>query len=142
MNAIRQLVTCTAALLLVLLGGCANTAARAPEIDPGPPPAAALKPLVPMRAVQAAPLQAPGPATSPSQPLAQSQVTSQVVAPLLAPADLWERIRRGFAMPDLQSPLVTDREQWYATRPDYMVRMTERSSKYLFHIVEELESNT
>ncbi|MCJ7798545.1 MAG: transglycosylase SLT domain-containing protein, partial [Polaromonas sp.] len=49
------------------------------------------------------------------------------------------RIRRGFAMPDLQNELVTDREQWYSTRPEYMQRMTERSSKYLFHIVEELE---
>ncbi|RZJ08624.1 MAG: LysM peptidoglycan-binding domain-containing protein, partial [Acidovorax sp.] len=51
----------------------------------------------------------------------------------------WDRIRRGFAMPDLQHELVQDREQWYASRPDYMQRMTERSSKYLFHIVEELE---
>jgi membrane-bound lytic murein transglycosylase D len=42
-------------------------------------------------------------------------------------------------MPDLETDQVRDREQWYATRPDYMQRMTERSSKYLFHIVEELE---
>jgi membrane-bound lytic murein transglycosylase D len=42
-------------------------------------------------------------------------------------------------MPDLQNDLVRDREQWYATRPDYMARMTERGRKYLFHIVEELE---
>jgi membrane-bound lytic murein transglycosylase D len=42
-------------------------------------------------------------------------------------------------MPNLESDLVTDREQWYTTRPDYMLRMTERSRKYLFHIVEELE---
>ncbi|UUZ73804.1 transglycosylase SLT domain-containing protein [Polaromonas sp. P1(28)-8] len=42
-------------------------------------------------------------------------------------------------MPNLQNELVTDREQWYASRPDYIQRMTERSSKYLFHIVEELE---
>jgi membrane-bound lytic murein transglycosylase D len=61
------------------------------------------------------------------------------VASVEAPKELWDRIRRGFAMPDLQNELVTDREQWYATRPDYIQRMTERSSKYLFHIVEELE---
>ncbi len=42
-------------------------------------------------------------------------------------------------MPDLQGDLVRQHEQWYASRPDYMQRMTERSSKYLFHIVEELE---
>lgn len=61
------------------------------------------------------------------------------VMQLAAPADLWERIRRGFAMPNLSSDLVADREQWYTTRPDYIFRMTERSRKYLFHIVEELE---
>jgi membrane-bound lytic murein transglycosylase D len=42
-------------------------------------------------------------------------------------------------MPDLQHDLVQDRERWYASRPDYIERMTGRSSKYLFHIVEELE---
>jgi membrane-bound lytic murein transglycosylase D len=55
------------------------------------------------------------------------------------PADIWVRIRQGFAMPDLETDLVKDREDWYAARPDYMVRMTERSRRYLFHIVEELE---
>jgi membrane-bound lytic murein transglycosylase D len=42
-------------------------------------------------------------------------------------------------MPNLESDLVRDRENWYTTRPDYIFRMTERSKKYLFHIVEELE---
>ena len=73
------------------------------------------------------------------QPITAGRAASRDVASLSAPADLWERIRRGFAMPDLQHDLVQDREQWYATRPDYIQRMTERSSKYLFHIVEELE---
>ncbi|MEO8523244.1 MAG: transglycosylase SLT domain-containing protein [Caldimonas sp.] len=56
-----------------------------------------------------------------------------------ARVDLWERVRRGFAMPDLDNDLVRDRERWYATRPDYVARMTERGGRYLFHIVEELD---
>jgi len=81
-----------------------------------------------------------------------AQTPAQVLAPIQAPivkakiddvaeppADIWVRIRQGFAMPDLENDLVKDREAWYAARPDYMVRMTERSRKYLFHIVEELE---
>lgn len=64
---------------------------------------------------------------------------SRTVVAMEPPRDLWERIRRGYAMPDLESPLVRDREQWYTARPDYIYRMTERSKKYLFHIVEELE---
>ena len=58
---------------------------------------------------------------------------------LTPPRDIWERIRRGFAMPDLDNDLVRNREQWYSGRPDYMLRMTERSRPYLFHVVEELE---
>lgn len=54
-------------------------------------------------------------------------------------SDIWGRIRKGFAMPDLEGTLVDDRTQWYAARPDYMERMVGRSSRYLYHIVEELE---
>jgi membrane-bound lytic murein transglycosylase D len=61
------------------------------------------------------------------------------VVTLSAPTDLWDRIRRGLSMPDLDNELVRDREQWYTSRPDYILRMTERSSRYLFHIVEEIE---
>lgn len=65
--------------------------------------------------------------------------SSRSVAAVAPPVDLWERIRRGYGMTDLQSELVQDREVWYSRRPDYIFRMTERSKKYLFHIVEELE---
>ena len=54
-------------------------------------------------------------------------------------SDLWERVRRGFAMSDLESDLVRRWEQWYATRPDYVQRMTERGGRYLFHVVEEVQ---
>ena len=43
-----------------------------------------------------------------------------------AQADLWVRVRRGFRMPDLDTDLVRDRERWYASRPDYVDRMTSR----------------
>ncbi|MES2362560.1 MAG: transglycosylase SLT domain-containing protein [Pseudomonadota bacterium] len=75
----------------------------------------------------------------PLRSITPGQVGGLKISSTEPPKELWERIRRGFAMPDLQGDLVTDREQWYATRPDYIQRMTERSSKYLFHIVEELE---
>ena len=73
------------------------------------------------------------------QPITAAQAASQAVTQLAPPADIWERIRRGYGMPNLESELVLDREQWYSTRPDYILRMTERSNKYLFYIVEELE---
>ena len=72
-------------------------------------------------------------------PISAEHAASGAVVPLAPPADLWERIRRGYAMPDLDNQLVHDRERWYSSRNDYILRMTERSRKYLFHIVEELE---
>jgi peptidoglycan lytic transglycosylase D len=56
-----------------------------------------------------------------------------------AQGDLWQRIRDGFAMQELDSPLVARQEKWYANRPDYVARMTERAQRYLYYIVEEVE---
>ena len=72
-------------------------------------------------------------------PIETLPLNTAPVAEVDVPADLWERIRRGFAMPDLHVDQVQGRERWYADRPDYIQRMTARSSKYLYHIVEELE---
>ncbi|MEA3393165.1 MAG: transglycosylase SLT domain-containing protein [Pseudomonadota bacterium] len=112
---------------LLLLSGCANMAPANPtaSADAGTPRSSSRAPTLP--AGNLSPIQA------------RNTAARGGVAPLTAPADLWERIRLGFAMPELDSDLVRDREQWYASRPDYIFRMTERSRKYLFHIVEELE---
>ena len=56
-----------------------------------------------------------------------------------ATQDLWGRIRKGYALPQLQSDLVAEHERWYASRPDYVQRMTDRGSRYLFHVVEEIK---
>ncbi len=55
------------------------------------------------------------------------------------PDDLWERIRRGFAVQDLDSVLVREKTAYYAARPDYLQRVFDRSRLYLYHIVEEIE---
>lgn len=59
--------------------------------------------------------------------------------PIQMSGDLWDRIRMGFALKDMDTPLVQEHENWYANRPDYVQRMVERSQRYLFHIVEEVE---
>ncbi|MDP2417863.1 MAG: transglycosylase SLT domain-containing protein [Hydrogenophaga sp.] len=77
--------------------------------------------------------------TGPLSAIGTANTTRPSVVTLAAPSDLWDRIRRGLSMPDLDTDLVRGREKWYASRPDYIQRMTERSSRYLFHIVEEIE---
>ncbi|WP_414708881.1 transglycosylase SLT domain-containing protein [Roseateles sp.] len=54
-------------------------------------------------------------------------------------ADLWARVRQGFQLEDLDDDWVRKAEAWYAARPDYVERMTTRGSRYLFHILEEVE---
>jgi membrane-bound lytic murein transglycosylase D len=67
--------------------------------------------------------------------------TGSVIDPKASEAqqDLWQRIRLGFSMPDLDGDLVQDREKFYATRAAYMQRMVARGSRYLFHVVEEIQ---
>lgn len=125
--------------MALALSGCASTAGgdgvvTVPDVSAPHPVAAPAVGDTGLRAPRDALIPA-----GPMQPLASAEISSRPVATLQPPVDLWDRIRRGFAMPDLQGDLVRDREQWYVTRPDYMLRMTERSRKYLFHIVEELE---
>ena len=73
------------------------------------------------------------------RPITEADANSSTVIALEVPPDLWDRIRRRLTMRELEGDLVRNHEQWYLNRPDYIRRMTERSRKYLFHIVEELE---
>ncbi|MDB5934061.1 MAG: lytic transglycosylase, partial [Massilia sp.] len=54
-------------------------------------------------------------------------------------ANLWGRIRSGYAIPDIDNALVAKHVTWYSTRPDYIARTSARASRYLFHVVQELE---
>lgn len=62
---------------------------------------------------------------------------AQVLA--MEEVDVWARIRKGFGIPDLDNPLVANHVLWYSSRPDYIQRTTTRASRYLFHVVQELE---
>lgn len=53
--------------------------------------------------------------------------------------DLWDRIRNGYGMPELDDPNVAKWEDWYSSRPDYVARMVDRSRRYLYHIVVEVQ---
>jgi membrane-bound lytic murein transglycosylase D len=54
-------------------------------------------------------------------------------------ADVWGRIRSGYAIADIDNALVAKHVTWYSTRPDYVARTMARASRYIFHVVQELE---
>jgi membrane-bound lytic murein transglycosylase D len=72
-------------------------------------------------------------------PVAIPAPDGQPVTVSVRPVDVWSRIRAGFRMQDLTGPLADEKTQWYARQPEYMQRMTERGSRYLYYIVEEIE---
>ena len=63
----------------------------------------------------------------------------QIEKLLTRPADLWERLRQGFEIPDLDSRLVGVHEAWYAARPELLRGILGRARRYLHYIVEEVE---
>ncbi|CAN5896307.1 transglycosylase SLT domain-containing protein [soil metagenome] len=133
---------------LLILSGCAT-----PGGPNAPPPtttttAAAATPKA--DSTGQTPAASPQPAATVAQSAPEVAVAPVPIDPIrpdvplnlddrAAQVDLWARVRQGFAMPDLDNDLVRNREQWYATRPDYVQRMTERGSRYMFYIVEELD---
>ena len=67
------------------------------------------------------------------------QPLSSLKADEFKEADLWGRIRTGYAIPDIDNALVAKHVTWYSTRPDHIARTSARASRYLFHVVQELE---
>jgi membrane-bound lytic murein transglycosylase D len=107
--------------------------------DPAQTPSSTASP------VAAAPPQAVAPAPNlepligAAQPAGEAVVEVLDVPPPPKYRDLWVRIRSGFAMQEIDSPLVARHEAWYLNRPEYVQRMVERSRLYLYFVVEELE---
>ncbi len=109
-----------------------------PDLLPAPAPLVQAPPVVVQAPVAAAPV---APVVAPPELIAIDPLRPTELIDLGAPSaqtDLWARVRMGTAVPDLNNDLVRKWEQWYASRPDYVQRMTERGGRYLFHIVEEV----
>lgn len=66
-------------------------------------------------------------------------VTSRTIDLMHPPRDMWDRIRRGFAIPNLYDSQTEEWTQYYAERAKSIYRMSERASRYLYYIVEEIE---
>lgn len=97
--------------------------------------------------VQQAPSHAPLPSTDvpvliipvATPAVAESPVTVAGFTPEKYP-DLFDRIRAGFQLDDVASAEVNRQFKWYASNPEYLDRVFNRASPYLYHIVGELEA--
>ncbi|HEY2864316.1 MAG TPA: transglycosylase SLT domain-containing protein [Casimicrobiaceae bacterium] len=109
-----------------------------PAIDLGSEPAATWRPTPEME--DATMLARAVVAPSVDEPAVSAEDPNAITVPLPpANGNLWERIRQGFAMPDLDTPQVKKAADWYAANPEYVARMVERSRRYLYYIVGQVE---
>lgn len=120
-------------VLLLAIAGCATTS---PETDQTAKDSAS-KPAVPLVSKEnsPAPVATVKPKTEASKPVASFE--DETASP--GYSDIWSRIRAGFSIKPLDSPLVEREARWFANNPEYMARMMDRASLYLYYIVEEVE---
>jgi len=55
-------------------------------------------------------------------------------------ADLFDRMRAGFALPEVERPAVAQQLTWFTENPDFVQRSFARAELYLYHIVTQLEA--
>ncbi len=112
-------------LAVTALGACATREPVRPL-----PPQQVLAP--PQPAAQPPP---PSPAPT-SAPVASAPESSLQPAQY---ADLFDRIRAGFALPDPNEAAIDQQLDWYASHPHYLQRAFGRADMYLYYIVKQLE---
>jgi membrane-bound lytic murein transglycosylase D len=64
---------------------------------------------------------------------------SQNFQPTKAEINLWQRIYSRFDIKDENNSRSKKYEKWFSARPEYIERMMDRSQKYLFYVVGEVE---
>ncbi len=55
-------------------------------------------------------------------------------------ADLFDRMRAGFKLPDVDRRAVEQQLDWFVANPDYVQRSFQRAELYLYHIVTQVEA--
>lgn len=126
MHNIRNLYALPALLSALLLAGCATTDSTYSSLPPSPQHPGEKAPM------DRATVTIPGPGL----PVPARQV------PHLPPeqyADILDRIRDGYRLPDVQHFAVDREIETYRGRPDFLDRTFKRGARYLHYIVGEIE---
>ena len=129
---------CSRTVLALSLSCASSLSLASPFVNIAPDPElAALRPVAPLESQT----QSASPAALPPPALVLNFRPDEkdVRNAKLHFADVWDRIRAGFAIARIDTKEVTESEAWYAARPELVTNIFGRSRYYLFHIVEEIE---
>jgi len=68
--------------------------------------------------------------------------TEQTLTEPVEQTDVWQRIREGFSLAETADHPRLQRElDWYVRHPDYMQRVAERATPYMYYVVDTIEEN-
>ncbi|MBI3545198.1 MAG: transglycosylase SLT domain-containing protein [Gammaproteobacteria bacterium] len=121
-------------IFLLVVAGCATTAPDTLKKSQTP---SAATPTIAVVVTS----ETPSALITPSTPAESETSVDQTTASVSKKdsADIWNRLRSGFAMKALDSPQVEREIQWFVNNPEYMQRMMERARLYLYYITDEVE---
>jgi membrane-bound lytic murein transglycosylase D len=152
-------------VIAAALTGCATAPSQNPTEAPAPVATAAQAPsaAVPSTTPVAASPKPAQPAATPAKPLAEGMVQAELPVDFIvtevpeqeAPAeeashtvagltpeqypDVFDRIRAGFKLEDIESRQIDVQLAFFANNPQYLERVFGRAIPYLHHIVQEIE---
>src|ERR1700678_3622524 len=112
---------------LLLLGACAHQAVKQPEHQPIVVPATAPEAGI-------APPDAAGATPSLAMPREWQHHNGEDYD------DLFDRMRAGFALDEVQEPAIDQQLSWFEHNPDYLERVFQRGQRYMYHVVTEVEA--
>ena len=148
-----------AAPLLALLGACAGTPRSEPDRSHDWPMVPSTRSATPVtreaaaasgesvaslaRLEPAAPDRTAGDAGDTS-PAALVGLISEPFGPDHTPsadfANVFDRIRIGYQLPEVENKLIDQQVRYFAARPDFLDRTFERAERYLYYVARELEA--
>jgi membrane-bound lytic murein transglycosylase D len=123
---------------VLLISACAHAPSR-----PAPPtavPADAVPPAEPSSTYPQAPTPPSAQAPEPGDAALTEQPTQVAGLTPAQYADLFDRMRAGFKIEDVDRAAIEVQLNWFASHPEYLERAFGRAELYLYHIVTELEA--
>jgi len=119
-------------MALLTLSACASAPEKAEDTAAPEPIGVDLDATAAAPATTADMTPAPGPATAPPEPTVVGLTPEQY-------PDLFDRLRAGYRLEDVESVLVDRQFNYYVNNPDYLDRVFNRAGLYLHFIVTEIE---
>ncbi len=79
-------------------------------------------------------------ANAPSQVAIPPVVADHAARPPDDYANLWDRLRAGFVLQEVQEPAINEQLQWFLHNPQFLQRTFHRARLYLYQVVTQLEA--